>query len=103
MEAGERYGYPFRVHSDHGSENVDVAQLILMLRGPNQGSHITGRLVNNIRMERLWRDMLTQCVSLYYHLFYNLEDSGILNPNDPLHLFALNYAYLHCANKCLFG
>lgn len=39
-QAGETYGYPSRVLLDQGVENVDVAQLMLMLRGHNCGSHI---------------------------------------------------------------
>lgn len=50
MQAGETYGYPSRVRSDQGVENVDMARLMLILRGCNHGSHITGRSVNNIRI-----------------------------------------------------
>ena len=57
--------YPSRVCSDPKGKNVDVAQLMLMLCDPHRGSHITGRLVNNIQMESwLWPDVLTQCVSI---------------------------------------
>ena len=45
--------------------------------------------------------MFTQCLSLYYHLFYYMEDNGILNPDDVIHLFALHYIYLVRINNSL--
>ena len=38
------YGCPFRVRSDLGGENVEVAQLMVFLRGTSRGSHITDQL-----------------------------------------------------------
>ena len=97
VEAGERCGYPSRVHSDQEGRNVHVyvhvARLMLMLRGLNHGSRIIGRTINNIRIGRLWRDVFTRCLSMCYHLFYFLEDSGILNPDNPIHLCALHCVY----------
>lgn len=38
---------------------------------------------------------------MFYHLFYNLEDCGLLCPNDEVDLFSLHYAFLPCINANL--
>ena len=64
------------------------------LRGPGRGSFITGRSVHNQRIERFWRDMFSGCISVFYYLFYNLEDCGLLCPSDEVDSFSLHYAFL---------
>ena len=53
QSALEKFGLPSRVRSDKGKENTDVAWFMLShpLRGPDRGSHITGRSVHNQRIE----------------------------------------------------
>ena len=54
----------------------------------------TGRSVHNQRIERLWRDVFSGCVSLFYHVFYGLEDARLLDCTDDIDLFALHYVYI---------
>lgn len=75
-EATNVYGMPSRVRSDRGGENNLIA---IAHRGTGRGSFICGRSVHNQRIERLWRDVFSACVVLYYSLFYYLEEINILD------------------------
>lgn len=72
-----------------------------LYRGTGRGSHLTGSSVHNQRVEHLWRDVYVSCTSLFYHLFYLLEDSGLLDPENEIHLYSLHYVYLPRINQSL--
>ena len=101
FQGTRQYGFPSRVRSDRGGENYLVSVLMCMVRGVNRGSHIAGRSVHNQRIERLWRDVFLFCVSTFYFLFYFMEEMGVLDNTDELHLFALHFVFIPRINNLL--
>ncbi|KAK3088459.1 hypothetical protein FSP39_019451 [Pinctada imbricata] len=92
-----RYGTPKRVRSDKGLENILVADFMLGLNG--EGSMITGPSTHNQRIERLWRDVYEGVLCYFYHLFYYMEDTGVLDPLNELHLLVLHYIFMDDINR----
>ena len=45
--------------------------------------------------------MFAGCLTLFYDLFHGLERSGMLNPNDDIHLWCLHYTFLAVINRHL--
>ncbi|KAG9272154.1 hypothetical protein AMEX_G13113 [Astyanax mexicanus] len=94
MDGVRKFGWPYKVRADQGVENVDIAQAMLNVRGTGCGSFISGKSVHNQRIERLWRDVWVAVTHLYYDVLHTLEEDGLLDIADCLHLYCVHYTFL---------
>ena len=95
------FHYPRRIRTDHGTENVAVARFMLQKYGVASNPAITGRSIHNQRIERMWKDVFAYVLQYFYNLLYFMESHDILDPNDEVHLFALQYVYIPRVNRTL--
>ena len=92
LQAVREFGLPSHVRMDRG-ENIKIVRYMLNHpeRAPERGSAITDRNTHNQRIERLWRDLYSGCISFFYTLFYSFEDIHLLNMDDTRDVYALHF------------
>ena len=57
--------------------------------------------MHNRYIECLGRDLFTGCTTVFYTLFYFLEENGFLDPDDTVELFCLQYVFISQINVSL--
>lgn len=102
LKAVEKDGlWPSRIRVDYGVENVQVCDAMVEARGEGRGSFIAGSSTRNQRIERLWRDVFRCVCHLFYYVFYAMEDTGLLNIENPIDIFALHLTFTPRINLAL--
>lgn len=101
LKGVDQFGIPLRVRSDQGMENSKIADYMISTRGANCNSMITGKSTHNQRIERLWRDVYEGVLCYYYDLFHFMEDQGIMDIMNDIHIYALHHVYLFKINMKL--
>ena len=102
LEGVAAYGLPSQVHTDRGGENLLIGQYMIQQQGTDRNSIIMGCSVHNQRIERLWRDLFTGCISYFYYLFYGFESDGILDVDNPFDIYALQFVFMPKIQHQLF-
>ena len=101
LKAIHNFRCPLRIRTDHGTENIAMAEWLLNHHGVHKNPVITGKSVHNQRIERLWVDLSATATSHFVNLFYYMESIDILDPDNEVHLYALHFVYLQRINNCL--
>lgn len=57
--------------------------------------------MHNQRIERLWRDVFRCFGSVFYYTFLTLQETGLLDVTNTLHMFMLHYIYVPRINAAI--
>ncbi|KAF5340938.1 hypothetical protein D9611_006018 [Ephemerocybe angulata] len=88
-KAVDIYGWPSRMRGDFGTENNEVERMMVRKWGVRHRAYLRGRSLNNIRIERLWRDVRKDSLEAFRRIFFHLEKLALLDPDSPIHLVCL--------------
>jgi hypothetical protein len=101
IDGVNEYTLPSRVRTDKGTENIRVGEYMLITRGLNRGSIITGKSTRNQRIERFWRDVRKEVLNYYLILFNFWVDEHHLDFTTSRTKFIIHYLFMNRINDDL--
>lgn len=90
---------PTILRTDKGTEATVMGELQIILRLDHKDdhaglkSHKRGRSVHNQRIESYWRQLREHLMDFYINLFKLMENDGIVDVSDPVHIECLRFCY----------
>ena len=94
LQGVPEYGLPLGGRTDHRLENIEVARYMLVTRGADRGSIITGSSVHNCRVD-------AGVLCCFAKIFDGMEQASLLDLLNDLHLYALHFVYISMINRAL--
>ncbi|KAH3752901.1 hypothetical protein DPMN_187527 [Dreissena polymorpha] len=91
---------PRLVRGDAGKENVWVRALQIAFRFIDRdnmsgmNSYMTGRSTGNQRIERFGVNLRVSFIVFWRNYFKDMQDSGLLRIDDPVHLHCLRFCFI---------
>ena len=100
MNGAQRYGFPRKVRTDHGGENIEVWRT-MMNEHSSDRCVITGSSTHNERIERLWRDVHRSVIVTFANTFRQLEADQQLDHLNEVDIYCLHSTYVPCIKQSL--
>lgn len=85
------------MHNQRYTFLSDVAfHRVILCESSNTVQHkLVGILMFSFnRIEHLWQDIWMAVSNVYYKVLHSLEDEGLLDPTDSVHLFCARHVFL---------
>ena len=100
MSGVQKYGFPCKVRTDHGGENIEVWRTMMNIHN-SHACVITGSSTHNERIERLWRDVHRSVIVTFADSFRELEAEQVLDSLNEVGVYYLHSVYVAIVNQSL--
>lgn len=93
VEGVKNYGVPSRFRADNGTEFADTERFMVEINGEESGRVVTDPSVHKQRIERLWKDVYSKVIDAYYKLLQYMEDDKVLDVDNEVQMWVLQYVF----------